>query len=48
MNTMVTPIIFRDKVISAIHIANRPNGYDEEERTMLKTIADNIAPVLYA
>jgi PAS domain S-box-containing protein len=48
VNTMVTPIIFRDEVISAIHIANNPDGYDEEDRTMLRTIADNIAPVLYA
>jgi len=48
VNTMVTPIIFRDEVISAIHIANNPDGYDEESRTMLRTIADNIAPVLYA
>ena len=48
VNTMVAPIIFRDEVISAIHIANNPDGYDEESRTMLRTIADNIAPVLYA
>jgi len=47
-NTMVTPIIFHDKVISAIHIANKPNGYDEENRVVLETIADQIAPVLYA
>jgi PAS domain S-box-containing protein len=48
LNTMVTPIIFRDEVISAIHIANKPDGYGEKDRIMLKTIADNIAPVLYA
>jgi PAS domain S-box-containing protein len=48
VNTMVTPIIFRDEVISAIHIANKPDGYGEEDLIMLKTIADNIAPVLYA
>jgi PAS domain S-box-containing protein len=47
-NTMVTPIIFHDEVISAIHIANKPNGYDEKNRAMLETIADQIAPVLYA
>jgi len=47
-NTMVTPIIFHGKVISAIHVANKPNGYDEEDRGMLETIADQIAPVLYA
>ena len=47
-NTMVTPVIFHDEVISAIHIANKPNGYDEEDRVMLETIAEQIAPVLYA
>ena len=47
-NTMVTPIIFHDEIISAIHIANKPDGYDEEDRVILKTIADQIAPVLYA
>jgi PAS domain S-box-containing protein len=47
-NTMVTPIIFRDAVISAIHLANKPNGYDQEDQAMLGTIADQIAPVLYA
>ena len=47
-NTMVTPIIFHDEVISAIHIANKPNGYDEKDRAVLETIADQIAPVLYA
>ena len=47
-NTIVTPIIFHDEVISAIHIANKPNGYDEKDRAVLETIADQIAPVLYA
>ena len=47
-NTMVTPIIFHDEVISAIHIANKSGGYDEQDRVMLKTIAHQIAPVLYA
>ena len=47
-NTMVTPIIFHDEVISAIHIANKPNGYDEIDREILGNIADSIAPVLYA
>jgi len=47
-NTMVTPIIFHDEVISAIHVANKHNGYDEKDRGMLETIANQIAPVLYA
>lgn len=47
-NTIVTPITFHNEVISAIHLANKPNGYDEEDKEMLTTIADQIAPVLYA
>ena len=47
-NTMVTPVIFRDEVISAIHIANKPGGYTQKEQEMLETIANHIAPVLYA
>ena len=47
-NTMVAPIIFRDEVISAIHVANKPGGYGEEDREMLEDVAGQIAPVLYA
>ncbi len=47
-NTIVTPLIFHGEAISAIHLANKPNGYDEKDKEMLETIADQIAPVLYA
>jgi PAS domain S-box-containing protein len=47
-NSMVTPIIFHDQVISAIHVANKPLGYDKEDRAMVEMIAAKIAPVLYA
>jgi len=47
-NTMVTPIIFRDEIISAIHVANKANDYDETDQVMLETLARHIAPVLYA
>ncbi|HEB33160.1 MAG TPA: PAS domain S-box protein, partial [Spirochaetes bacterium] len=47
-NTMVTPVIYRGKVISAIHVANKSGGYNKEDRKMLKSMADQIAPVLYA
>ncbi len=48
INTIVTPVIFRDELISAIHLANKPNGYNEEDRVILEMIAGIIAPVLYA
>ncbi|MCP4541469.1 MAG: response regulator [Chloroflexi bacterium] len=47
-NTIVVPVIFRDEMISAIHLANKLDGYDETDREMLETIANQIAPVLYA
>ena len=47
-NTMVTPIYYRDKLLSAIHIANKSTGYSEKDKELLETIADHIAPVLYA
>ncbi|MHC4647470.1 MAG: PAS domain S-box protein, partial [Planctomycetota bacterium] len=47
-NTMVTPIIYKDELISAIHIANKPGGYDEKDKALLEMMADYIAPVLYA
>jgi PAS domain S-box-containing protein len=47
-NTMVTPIIYHDQVISAIHLANKETDYDEGDRGLLETIADYVAPVLNA
>ncbi|MBF0497197.1 MAG: PAS domain S-box protein [Deltaproteobacteria bacterium] len=47
-NTMVAPIVFKDEVISAIHLANKPGGYHEADRDMLAIIAAQIAPVLSA
>ena len=47
-NTMVAPIIFQGKVISAIHVANKPGGYSEKDRGLLETIGNQIAPVLHA
>lgn len=47
-NTMVTPIIYHDRVISSIHLANKETDYDEGDRRLLETIADQIAPVLSA
>ncbi len=47
-NTMVTPIIYRDEIISAIHIANKSTNYDEQDVRLLETIANKIAPILNA
>ena len=47
-NTIVTPIIFHDRVISSIHLANKETDFDEDDRRLLETIANHIAPVLNA
>jgi PAS domain S-box-containing protein len=47
-NTIVTPIIYQNRVISSIHLANKETDYDEGDRRLLETIADHIAPVLNA
>jgi PAS domain S-box-containing protein len=47
-NTIATPIIYRGKVISAIHIANKRGNYDEADVRTLDTIAGTLAPVLNA
>lgn len=47
-NTIVTPIVYQEKVLSAIQIANKPSGYNENDRNLLEVIADHIAPVLHA
>jgi len=47
-NMLITPIIYRDKVISAIHIADKTGGYDEKDQALLETIAEHMAPILDA
>jgi len=47
-NTMVTPIIYRGEIISAIHVANKATDYDEKDKAFLETIAEHISPVLNA
>lgn len=47
-NTMIVPIIHQDRLISAIHIANKATYYDDRDRALLETIANHVAPVLHA
>ncbi|MFQ5865706.1 MAG: PAS domain S-box protein, partial [bacterium] len=42
------PIVFQEKLIGAIHVANRDTDYGEEDRELLEDIASMIAPVLNA
>ncbi len=47
-NTIVTPVLFRDRVISTIHLANKPGGYEDRDATLLETIAEHLGPILSA
>ncbi len=47
-NTMVTPILYRGKLLSAIHVANKSSSYTEKDRQLLEVIAGHVAPVLNA
>ncbi len=47
-NTIITPIVYRDEVISAIHLTNKSTDYAEKDQEILEEIANQLAPVLYA
>jgi PAS domain S-box-containing protein len=47
-NSLVSPVYFRDVLVSVIHLANKATDYDERDRELLESIADHIAPVLHA
>jgi PAS domain S-box-containing protein len=43
-----TPIVYRNKLIGHIHVANKPTDYVETDRIVMDKIARHIAPVLNA
>lgn len=45
---MAVPIIYMNDVIGMINIANKETDYDENDRDLMESIADHIAPVLNA
>ena len=47
-NTIVSPIIFNDVVVSSIHLANKTDGFSKKDADFLEMIAAQIAPVLFA
>ena len=47
-NTIVAPLVYRNKVISAIRLANKAGGYNSDDRALLDSVVRNIAPVLHA
>ncbi|MGA1875125.1 MAG: PAS domain S-box protein [bacterium] len=47
-NNLAAPILFHDKVIGLLNLANKKTGYTEEDREFLEAISNRVAPVLYA
>lgn len=45
---MVVPMIYQEKVIGVVMVADKTTDYDEEDRELLETITSRISPVLYA
>lgn len=47
-NAMVAPVLYKEKLISAIFLANKQGGYNEVDQKLLEMIARQVAPVLHA
>ncbi len=47
-NFLAIPVVYRGASIGLIALANRPGGFDDEERRLLEIIADLISPILQA
>ena len=47
-NTIVSPIIFNDVVVSSIHLANKKGGFSKEDADVLDMISAQIGPLLFA
>ena len=48
LRALDAPIIFHGKAIGNLLVGNKKTDYDENDRKMLETIADGIAPILNA
>jgi PAS domain S-box-containing protein len=47
-NNLAAPILFQGEAIGLLNLANKEDGYSDEDRDTLDTIAARVAPVLYA
>lgn len=45
-NAMIVPVIFHNTLIGQIAVCNKTTDYNKEDRKLLETIADKIAPLL--
>ncbi len=47
-NFLTVPILYRGEAIGLLSVANREEGYDENDRELLESLASRIAPILDA
>ncbi|MFZ7126732.1 MAG: PAS domain S-box protein [Desulfobacterales bacterium] len=47
-NNLAAPILFKGKAIGLLNLANKEGGYEERDRVLLESMAERIAPQLYA
>ena len=45
---LTVPIVYQDKSIGLLTVANKPTDYTEADKKTLEAIAEHVAPVLYA
>jgi PAS domain S-box-containing protein len=45
---LTVPVVFGDKTIGLLSVANKEGGYTEEDKDLLESIAANISPILNA
>lgn len=45
---MIVPIIYRENVIGIIALANKPEDYNDQDKELIESIANYIAPILDA
>jgi len=47
-NALIVPIIFQEKVIGQFALANKPNGFNQDDIKFLENVADFVSPILNA
>ncbi|MBI5557565.1 MAG: PAS domain S-box protein [Deltaproteobacteria bacterium] len=47
-NNLAAPILFQGEVIGLLNLANKDRDYTDADRVLLETMAERIAPLLYA
>ncbi len=47
-SALAAPVLFNDQLLGQVALANKPGGYDEEDREQIIHLCNYIAPLLYS